>query len=99
MLHAPTQTLPSSRCPRSKNKWKTLQLGAHALYFAFSVLVGHVMACRLAEGEVKFKNLEQEHADRIAAMSAKMEEASKRAKEHASRADASAFTLEILELR
>jgi hypothetical protein len=35
----------------------------------------------------------------LAALSAQMEEASKRAKQQANRGDSSAFTLEILELR
>ena len=57
------------------------------------------MELRLAESEAKFKVAEHEHADKLSALNAQMEEASKRAKQQASRTDASAFTLEILELR
>ena len=48
------------------------------------------------------KTLVADHADKVAALNAKLEEASKKAKEQASKgtsADSSAFTLEILELR
>ena len=45
------------------------------------------------------KKLVDEHAEKIASLNTKMEEASKKAKENAARADSSVFTLEILELR
>jgi hypothetical protein len=45
------------------------------------------------------KKLVDEHAEKMATMNSKMEEASRKAKENAARADSSVFTLEILELR
>jgi hypothetical protein len=53
----------------------------------------------LAESEGKMKALVDEHGEKIAAMNAKMEEASKKAKERAAKGDSNIFTLEILELR
>lgn len=84
-----------------KNNWRILLLG-----LCFLCLHHHGLSFdlvrRLAESDAKMKALVVEHTEKVAALNAKLEEASKKAKENASKgtsADVNAFTLEILELR
>jgi hypothetical protein len=53
----------------------------------------------LVESEAKLKAHSEEHAAIAAELTAKLEEAAKKSKDSALKADSNIFTLEILELR
>jgi hypothetical protein len=53
----------------------------------------------LEENDAKMRAAVEDHKEKIASMSAAIEEANKRAKDRAAFNDTSVFTLEIMELR